>query len=174
MRKYSWAIIGLALLSWGCVNYSRFYYRLGNEAEINKNWDEAIKHYQKAIEEKPNDYSLQMALTRVRLSASLSHLREARRLAAQGQKEEARVAYEKAVSYDPQNRGLVEELRRLTQPPAKPEPKRERLESPVKLKVGKDKIKLKFPTEVSLRSIFQALSKDTRINILFDEQFKDA
>jgi general secretion pathway protein D len=163
----------VALSFWGCANFGPHYFRLGNEAEINKDWDQAIQYYEKAIVEKPNEYSYKMSLTRVRLTANLMHLRAARNLAVQGNKEEALKEYEKALSYDPQNRALYEEMRRLTEgAPSKEKPEEEKLEYPVKLKVAKDKIELKF-TEASLRSIFQALGKHAQVNIIFDELFKD-
>jgi general secretion pathway protein D len=163
----------LALSFWGCANFGPNYFRLGNEAEINKDWDQAIQYYEKAIVEKPNEYAYKMSLARVRLTASLMHLRSARNLAVQGNKDEALKEYEKALSYDPQNRALYEEMRRLSQgAPAKEKPEEEKLEYPIKLKVAKDKIELKF-TEAGLRSIFQTLAKHAQVNIIFDELFKD-
>jgi general secretion pathway protein D len=163
----------LALSFWGCANFGPNYFRLGNEAEINKDWDQAIQYYEKAIVEKPSEYAYKMSLARVRLTASLMHLRSARNLAVQGNKDEALKEYEKALSYDPQNRALYEEMRRLSQgaPPTE-KPEEEKLEYPVKLKVAKDKIELKF-TEAGLRSIFQTLAKHAQVNIIFDELFKD-
>jgi len=49
-----------------------------------------------------------------------------------------------------------------------------KIEPPVRLVVSDEKIVLRFPVEVSLRSIYQALGKHARINIIFDEQFRDA
>ena len=173
MRKHAWALVMLVLSFWGCASFGPDYFRLGNEAEINKDWDKAIQYYEKAIVEKPNEYAYKMSLTRVRLTASLMHLRAARNLVAQGNKDEALKEYERALSYDPQNSALYEEMRRLAQgAPAKEKPEEEKLEYPVKLKVAKDKIELKF-TEAGLRSIFQTLAKHAQVNIIFDELFKD-
>src|SRR4030042_4274738 len=65
-------------------------------------------------------------------------------------------------------------MRRLTQeaPPEEKIGEDESLEYPVKLKVAKEKIELKF-TEAALRSIFQTLAKHAQVNIIFDELFKD-
>jgi general secretion pathway protein D len=173
MRTRALPIIILALALPACVSFGPHYYRLGYQAEFNKNWDEAIKYYEQAIQENPGEYSYRMALTRVKLHASLTHLKVAQSLAAQGKKPEAVKEYEAALAYDPLNAAILEELRRLTQEaPPKEEPKRERMENPVKLKVSQEKIELKF-TEASLRSIFQALGKHAQVNIIFDELFKD-
>lgn len=161
------------LTFWGCVSFGSYYYKLGLQAEMSKNWEEAIAQYEKAVQENPREYVYKAALARAKFSASLTQLQEARRLAAQGDKEGALKAYEKALGYDPSNRAIAEERQRLAQKqtPAEKE-KPERIESPVKLKVSPEKIELKF-TEASLRSIFQALSKHAKVNILYDEQFKD-
>ncbi|MFZ2053205.1 MAG: secretin N-terminal domain-containing protein [Candidatus Aminicenantales bacterium] len=173
MRKNAGALIILSFLLSGCVNFGPQYFKMGNEAEINKDWDQAIQHYEKAIAEKPNEYAYKMSLMRVRLSASMSYLRSARNFVAQGRIEEALKDYEKALAYDPQNRSIFEEMRRLTQEaPPVAEPEEEIIEYPVKLKAPPDKIELKF-TEASLRSIFQALGKHSGMNIIFDELFKD-
>jgi general secretion pathway protein D len=173
MKKSAGILIIIALSFWGCASFGNYYFRQANQAEINKNWDEAIKFYEKAILENPREYSYKLALTRARLSASLEHIGEARRLATQGKKEEALKEYEKALNYDPQNRAIPEEMRRLapeTSPREKPKPFK--LEYPVQLKVGKDKIELKFK-DASLRSIFEALGKHAGVNLIYDELFKD-
>jgi general secretion pathway protein D len=173
MRKNAWVLLIIGLSFWGCASFVSRYFRLGNEAEINKDWDKAIQYYEKAIVEKPNEYSYKMALTRVRMTASLLHLQAARNQAVQGKKEEALKEYERALSYNPTDQGLAEEMRRLAEGvPAAKEPEVEKIEYPVKLKVPKDKLELKF-TEASLRSIFQTLAKHAQVNIIFDELFKD-
>jgi len=173
MRKKSWLIIIIALFFWGCVSFGQQYYKLGNKAEMSKEWDEAIRYYEKAVQENPQEYAYKLALTRARFSASLFHLQEARRLAAQGDKDESLKAYEKALAYDPRNRAVAEEMRRFLQRPVSTEePEPLKLEYPVKLKVSREKVEIKF-AEASLRSIFQALAKHARVNIIFDELFKD-
>lgn len=173
MKKRSWTIVVIALSLWGCVSFSGVYYRQGNQAALNRNWDEAIKYYEKAIQENPGEHSYSVALTRAKLSASLDCIRDARILTTQGKKEDALKQYEKALTYDPENRALLEEMRRVSpQPTPKEQPKPFKLEAPVKLKVARDNIELKF-TDASLKSIFQALGKHAQVSIIYDELFKD-
>ncbi len=173
MRKNAWTLVILPLLLWGCVSFGPHYFQTGNEAEINKEWDRAIEYYEKAIAEKPSEYAYKMSLLRVRLSASMFYLRSARNFVVQGSIDEALKDYKKALVYDPQNRSIFEEMRRLTQEAPPPEePKEEIIEYPVKLQAPRDEIELKF-NEASLRSIFQALGKHAEVNIIFDELFKD-
>jgi general secretion pathway protein D len=171
MRKVV-LLITIALTFWGCVTLSRSY-KLGTEAAISKNWDEAIKYYEKAVSENPKSSVYRLALLRAKLAASSVHLTKARELAFQDRKKEALVEYEKALSYDPLNRMIAEEAKSLIEEKVKEEePKETRIEPPVKLKVDKEKIHLKF-VDANLRSIFQALGKHAGVNVLFDEQFRD-
>ena len=89
MRKHAWVLIMVALSFWGCASFVSQYFKLGNQAEINKDWDRAIEYYEKAIADKPNEYSYKMSLNRVRMTASLVHLQSARSLARQGEQDAA-------------------------------------------------------------------------------------
>lgn len=171
MKKISFLMI-IVLAFWGCTVLNRSY-KLGTEAAVNKNWDEAVKYYEKAAIEDPENSVYRLALLRAKIAASLSHVQEARRLAYQEKKEEALAEYEKALSYDPSNRAIAEEVKSLTEEEVIEEKlEKIKIELPVKLKVDKKKLQLKF-INASLRSIFQALAKSARINIIFDEQFRD-
>ena len=171
MRKIILLII-IALTFWGCATFNRSY-KLGTEAALSKNWDEAVRYYERALLESPKNSVYRLALFRAKLAASSFHLVKARELAFQGSKKEALVEYEKALYYDPLNRIIVEEAKSLIEEEVKEEePKEIRIEPPVKLEVDKEKIELKF-VDANLRSIFQALGKHARVNVLFDEQFRD-
>jgi len=171
MKKIALLII-IALTFCGCVTLSRSY-RLGTEAALSKNWDEAVRYYERAVLESPKNSVYRLALFRAKLAASSAHLIRARELALQGKNKEALVEYEKALYYDPLNRIIAEEAKSLIEEEVKEEePEEIRIEPPVKLEVDKEKIELKF-VEANLRSIFQALGKHARVNVLFDEQFRD-
>lgn len=171
MRKFSLILI-LIIFSLGCATFSRNY-RLGAQAEMAKRWDEAVKYYEKASLENPREAVYRIALLRAKIAASLYHLQEARKLVAEGKLEEAKKAYNQAISYDPQNRALIFEAMSLNQKERQSEkPVEKKNEYGVKLKTTQEKVGLKF-TEAPLKSIFQALGKFAGINILFDEAFSD-
>ncbi|TRZ93050.1 hypothetical protein D4R89_00295 [bacterium] len=173
MKKAAALIMIMGAL-WGCAVLSRSY-KQGNAAEINKQWEEAIKYYEKAALENPKEVVYRLALMRAKTSAGLFSAQQARVLAEQGKKEEAVSEYRKALSYDPLNRIYADELAALSPraPAKKMEPPAEKgIEAPFKLKVTVEKVQLKF-TDAQLRSIFQALGKYGGINFVFDEQFRD-
>jgi len=164
----------ILLVFWGCTTFNKSY-KLGTEAATNKNWDEAIKHFENAIQQDPNNSAYRLALTRAKILASISHVYKARRLSSEGKKEEALAEYDIALSYDPSNRVIAEEARLLKEGEEKEEkPAEPKIEPPVKLQVSDAKLHLNFMhDQVRLKSIFQALGKHAKVNILFDEQFKD-
>jgi general secretion pathway protein D len=163
----------IVLVGWGCATFSPSY-KLGTKAAINKDWDKAIRYYESAVREDPDNPIYKTSLLRAKVAASYFHLNKARELASRQKIEEARSEYEKALSYGVLNESVADEAEALGKEKAKEEIVREvRIEPPVKLKVDKQKIELRFPVQAPLKSIFEALGKQARINVLFDDQFRD-
>ena len=114
MRKVAFLSIAVIILVLsGCSTFNQSY-KLGTDAAANKNWDEAIKYYEKAIQEDPSNAAYRLALTRANILASYSHVFKARNLAAEGKKDEAMVEYQKAISYTPNDRAIAVEAQLLT------------------------------------------------------------
>lgn len=172
MRKM--AIVVIIIVLAGCSTFNQSY-KIATQEAANKNWDEAIKYYEKAILEDPGNAAYRLALTRAKILASYTHVFKARALAAEGKKEEALGEYKKALSYDPTNRAIVVEAQLLmVKAEEPPEPEEIKIEPPITLKVSSQKLSLNFMHDrVKLKAIFQALGKHAQINILFDESFKD-
>ena len=172
MNKYA-LILVLALAAGACATLSREY-RQGVEAEMNQKYDQAIKDYQQAALDDPNNAVYRLALVRAKLSASLFSLHTARSLVAQNKRKEAEVDYKKALFFDPLNRPAADELKALIAPPPKAEKNgQEKLEGPVRLKGSGEALNLSFRNEVSLRSIFQTLGRVANVNFLYDDTFRD-
>jgi general secretion pathway protein D len=172
MNKYA-LILVLALAAGACATLSREY-RQGVEAEMNQKYDQAIKDYQQAALDDPNNAVYRLALVRAKLSASLFSLHTARSLVAQNKRKEAEVEYKKALFFDPLNRAAADELKALIAPPPKAEKtNQEKLEGPVRLKGSGEALNLSFRTEVSLRSVFQTLGRVANVNFLYDDTFRD-
>jgi len=160
------------LLLWGCSTLSQNY-RFGTQAAMDKDWDEAIAYFEKAVLENPKNTYYRLALIRARITASQVHLTEARKLAMEGNKEEALQEYARALSYDPTNIRLAEEARLVAQEKPDVEVSEEiSFEPPITLQISQEEIQLRF-VRASLRSVFLALGKHAGINVLFDELFKD-
>ena len=171
MRKTALWIL-MALSTWACAPLSTQYH-LGTQSEMNKRWDEAIQLYEKASFENPREPVYRLALERAKLGASLFHLQEARKLVAEGKREEAKAAYAKSSAYNPRESAIVQEARLMTAEAKPAEPESERIEFPIKLRVKDEALQLKFPGETGLRSIFSALGRAAGVSIVFDETFRD-
>jgi general secretion pathway protein D len=172
MKKTALLMIMIVASAWACAMVNS-QYRLGTEAEMNKMWDEAIKSYEKASLENPREPVYRLALERARLGASLFHLQEARKLVALGKKEEAKPEYARSIAYNPRDSAIAQEARLMTAPAPEAEPKKEKMEFPIKLKARDEALQLRFPVESSLKSIFNALGKAAGISLIFDETFRD-
>ncbi len=174
MRKTSVLIICVALL-WGCTTLSRNY-KLGTQHALTKNWDEAIALYEKAMLEDPSNPYYRLAWVRATIAASNVHLSEARKLIDAEEYDAGMAEYDKALSYDPDNRLILNEARRVMKRHEKkdqPSPEAGIYDPPIQLEVSSELLTLSFPRDVSLKSIFQALAKYAEINIIFEESFRD-
>lgn len=171
--KKTLLLILLAMAVSSCATFNANY-KMGNEAELNMKWEEAIPLYEKAVLADPHEPIYRMALARAKYAASLYYLSAARRLAAGGKTKDALASYDKALLYDPLNSIIIGERNVLMGNPV-PEsaPVSETIEPPIKLKVKQEKLVLNFPGEASLRSLFLTLGKAAGVNILFDENFRD-
>ena len=109
-------ILATILAVWGCQTLSMDY-RQGVQAEMSQKYEEAVKFYQKAALNNPNEPAYRIALVRARSSASLYYLQAARTLVAQNKKKEAEVNYTKALFFDPKNFQAAGELQALIAPP---------------------------------------------------------
>ncbi len=172
MKKYA-LILVLAAAAGACMTLSQDY-KQGVQAEMSQKYDQAVKFYQQAALDHPNDAVYRLALFRARASASLFYTQTARSMVAQNKRKEAEVDYKKALFFDPLNRAAAEELKVLVAPPPKAEKNiPEKLEGPVRLKGSGEALNLSFRTEVSLRSIFQTLGRVANVNFLYDDTFRD-
>lgn len=173
MKRNTLVPILMLLLAAGACQTLSLDYRQGIKAEMAQNYEEAVRQYQKAALEHPNDATYRLALFRARNSASLYYLQAARTLVDQNKKKEAELTYQKALFFDPKNYRAATELRALLAPPEKPAKNGERLEGPVRLKGSGEALDLSFRNEVSLRSIFQTLGRVGGVNFLYDDTFRD-
>jgi len=165
-------LLGLALAAWSCQTLNPNY-RRGAEAELNKQWEEAVRYYERACLESPRDLHYRAALRRAKVGAGLFYLQEARTLLSLGKKEEAEAAYVKALQSHPWDAAISAEVRRALAEKPEERLRRDKIEFPIKLKAKDEPLQLDFPVETSLRSIFFAVGKAVGLNILFDEDFRD-
>ncbi|HKH48615.1 MAG TPA: secretin N-terminal domain-containing protein [Thermoanaerobaculia bacterium] len=170
----------------GCA--SHLSYRKAEIAMQKENWDEAVLHYLKAVEESPDNLSYRAALMRAKIKASQAHFEKAKEYQKAGVLERALVELQQAVQLDPTNQyakaqlettrqawlaqkqgrdgiGTIEQMKKNAQA-TRPQP-------PVLNPRSNKPISLEFPEPVPIFQIYQALGKAFGINVLFDPNLKD-
>jgi general secretion pathway protein D len=179
------ALVGLS--SFGCSAASSAYRRGGSAAQQG-NWDAAVVHYTRAVNEKPDNIEYRMALERALIEAGAFHVQQAQKSLAAEDLEGAIQELELSVNLHPANRyaqNILQETRdRLKEREATREDaegfeeRRRRAQEifggrPILEPSSTAPIQLRFAEDTSLQKIFEVLSKLSGINILFDESFRD-
>jgi type II secretory pathway component GspD/PulD (secretin) len=151
------------------------------------NWDEAVAHLTRAVQEDPSRADLRIELERAMLQASYVHLERARALDAGGQHESAIVEYRRVTQYDPSNRAAMmraAELERMVRdrleaerpkPPIEELRSRARRESqePLLNPASREPLTLRF-TNASTQDILNFIGSATGINVMYERDFKPA
>jgi general secretion pathway protein D len=200
MNRLKIATTAVALtLTFGCVSFNA--YERARTAERQKNWDEAVLEYQKALEIDPDNMRYRISFDRAKLEASRLHFEKGKTLraasvASRGT-EQTRLAQlaatelEITVKLDPANQFAAVELekavamlqdanRAATENISIDELKRRAAArnitkaQPPQLNPASDQpISLSFPRETPVKDIYRALGSAFGINIIFDQAVKD-
>jgi general secretion pathway protein D len=178
------AILLLATFAAGC-GASRSFGR-GDAAARSGNWDAAVEHYRRAVQQDPNRTDYKIALERAMINASHAHLDNARLLEVRGSLDEALREYRLASEFDPTNRQIafkvqeVEKKLRDASEAAQPKPTitqmreqaRRTQAEPLLNPASREPLSLRF-NNASIRDILNFIANSTGINITFDRDFQD-
>ena len=179
------ALLGLSLFSCSAATGA---YRRGTTAAQQGNWDAAVVHYTRAVNEKPDNIEYRMALERALIEASAFHVQQAQKRLAAVDLEGAAQELELAINLHPANRYAHTVLQETRTRIKEREETREEAEGfeqrrrraqelfggrPILEPSSTAPIQLRFAQDTSLQKIFEVLSKLSGINILFDESFRD-
>jgi general secretion pathway protein D len=166
-------------LSCGSVAFHR-----GNYLYEHQNYDEAVANLEKAVKENPRNVKFKATLVRARLAASQWHFERGKMAAAHGDYDVAVREIQKALEYDPGNQYAKDTMNSIIQT-LRDKQAKERAALPsidqMEKKADKDlgvprldpasniPIVLKF-TNTPLKTILDAISKASGINILYDDR----
>jgi len=177
------ASLAVAALLAGCGTGGA--YGQGESAARAGDWDAAVEHFRRALQESPNTPEYRIALERAMITASVLHLDQARLLEAKDQLEEALREYRRASEFDPSNRQIanraIEMERRLRDlaEAARPEPNIRQLQQaaqqtpePLLNPASREPIDVVF-NNASLRDILNSMGMSTGINITFERDYQD-
>jgi general secretion pathway protein D len=179
------ALLLLVALVAGCAA-GRSSFRRGETAARISDWDAAVEHFRKAVQDDPNNPAYRIAWERAMLSASAVHLDQARLFEARGQLEDALREYRRASEYDPPNRQVaakvIEMERRFRDQmeAAKPRPSIQQLSAAARqgaapaplfnLNTVVDPIRY---NQAGLRDILNSIGQATGINVTYESTFTD-
>lgn len=159
-------------------------FRRGQEAARAGDWDAAVAHYTRALQDDPGNAEIKLELERASNRASLIHLDRARAHDQAGELEAAILEYRRAVEFDPSNRVAVmraAELEREVRDraeAARPRPKidelreRARREGQPPLLRPTQRIPLLRFNNASTQDILNFVGSATGINIIYERDFK--
>jgi general secretion pathway protein D len=177
-------LLALAPLA-GCT--SHLAYRQAETAAQRGDWDQAVLHYMKALEDEPDSITYRAAMMRAKIKASQAHFDKGQDYEKAGVTERALVEYQQAVQLDPTNQYAKARLEHMHQAylaqrqnksagtidQMKKHAQENRPQPPVLNPRSTQPISLEFPEPVSVFQIYRALGKAFGINILFDPNLKD-
>ncbi|HET7712584.1 MAG TPA: hypothetical protein VFL80_11690 [Thermoanaerobaculia bacterium] len=196
MKPTAFALL-LAFPFASCTTYKSW--QKAQYAESTKDWDTAVREYEKALQIDHDNTKLRIALQRAKLAASRSHfekgksLRAAAATAAPADRlrlaQMAATELELAVRLDTTNQfaavelgkavQLAQDLTRAADHDSIEEVKRRarrnitKAQPPALDPTSNEPITLTFPRETPVREIYRALGAAFGINILFDQAIKD-
>src|SRR6185295_16329846 len=169
----------------GCTSHQN--YRQGEIAAQLGQWDDAVLHYMKALDDDPGNITYRAALLRAKIKASQGHFEKGKEFEKAGVIERALVEYQQAVQLDPTNQYAAAQLEHVHQAylaqkqnrgyetieQMKQKSRGSRPQPPVLNPRSNQPISLEFPQPVSIFSIYRALGQAFGINVLFDPNLRD-
>jgi type II secretory pathway component HofQ len=181
-RARALVIVLLAVLAAGCSNKA---FNSGEAAARAGDWDAAVEHYRKAVQEHPDRPDYTIAYERAMINASQRHLDQARVFEVRGQLDEALREYRRASEFDPPNRQVAAKVtemeRRIRDQAEAAQPKsnlaqmRETARQtgpPPLFNLTTVLPGIRF-TNASLRDILGSIGMSAGINVTFDNTFQD-
>ena len=184
MRKQRLIIvIVLAALAAGCAAGRAF--RRGEEAARAGDWDAAVTHYTRAVQEDPDSPEFKIALERASQTAAQEHISRARQLEQKDQLDAALIEYRRALELDATNRSAAaraSDLERIIRDrieAGRPRPRIDTLreqatrQGPPPLLNLRTRLKGLTFNQASVRDILNIIGTTAGISVTFDTQFQD-
>ena len=185
VTRRSGALIAVVLMSAlmlsACAAERAF--RRGEDSSRIGDWDSAVVHYRRAVQEDPDRAEYKIKLERAIQNAARDHISRARELEASEQLDPALREYRRALEYDASNRlaaSKAAELERTIRErieAARPRPRIEQLREQARTNTAPplldpaSKIPLKFTfNNAALRDVINTITSAAGINAMYDSQ----
>lgn len=173
----------VVLLTVSCAVRKDF--KQGHDAFQNKEWDQAVAYFLKAVGEDPDNVECRISLAKALISASTHHLKRGKQFLSDHRLNPALVEFEKALEYNPENNiarrhkhRLLKQIKELEKKGREKTDIQRLKENAANETPGAPQIKprekpytLKF-SRSDLKLIFKALQKSSGVHFIYDESFK--
>jgi len=174
--------LAVALLATGCPQGGAEY-KQGREAELQKDYDTALIHYERALQQDPKNIEYQLKAKRMRFEAAQMHVDRGHKLRDQGQLEAALAEFEKALAIDPSSFVAEQELRRTLEQLAERRQAQQpaaaaALQALASIPEGPPQLTPLSRAPINLRltadskQVFETIAKLAGVNVIFDSEFQ--
>ncbi|MGH9804116.1 MAG: cohesin domain-containing protein [Candidatus Acidiferrales bacterium] len=180
------ALFLVVFLTAGCPKKGGADLKQGQKAELEKDYDSALIHYERALKADPRNPEYELRSKRIRFLAAQTHVDRGHKLRDQGLLEPAAAEFEKALAIDPSSFIAEQELRRTlemiiaqrqAQSQAAPPPSAgiralaNVPEGPPELRpLSREPLNLRITEDA--RRIFESIGRLAGINVVFDPDFQ--
>ncbi len=179
----------LVLLATGCPKGGNDF-KQGQKAELEKDYDTALIHYERALKADPRNAEYELRAKRIRFDAAQMHIDRGHKLRDQGLLEPAAAEFEKALAIDPSSFVAEQELRRtlemiVAQRQAEAQAsqqEQQRLQPPLtalaSVPEGPPQLRPLSREPLNLRitedskKIYESIARLAGINVIFDPDFQ--
>ena len=173
----------VVLLTAGCPK-GQPDYKQGQQAELDKDYDTALIHYERALKADPRNPEYEIRAKRLRFTAAQMHVARGHTLRDQGLLELAAAEFEKALAIDPSSFIAEQELRRTlemiiaqrqaqaaTAPATSIPALADVPEGPPELRpLSREPLNLRITEDA--RRIYESIARLAGINVVFDPDFQ--
>ena len=178
------SLILVLLVTAGCAA-GRAAYQRGIEAQVARNYDEALTHYEQALSEDPGEIEYRLKVEQTRFAAAYQHFENGRRALEAGELEAARAEFIRAIELDPTHDLARVELNRteILMQPGDPEVPSAAEEFEVRKELARTdpSLDLQLSPEISTISIrisqeaqavYETIAELAGLNVIFDPDFR--
>jgi general secretion pathway protein D len=174
------------------------FYKQGQEAEVRKQWEDALRFFEQAQSADPADPAYRMAAERVRFQAAQARVDKGLQMRAQGRLSEALIEFQTAYAMNPASAAAEQEIRRTQQMiqrelqrekenTAVPEERgmtaaqleKKRVEEKIATMLAVPSLKPLNPQAINIkmnnqspRVLYETVGKIAGINVLFDPEYQ--
>ncbi len=176
--------ITVAILA-GCAP-GRDAYKLGIEAELVRDYETAMTHYEQALAEKPGDIEYRLKFEHARFASAFEHFKNGRRALEAGILEGARDEFARALELDPTHTLAQSELERVEEMIRSGDPAEAQIAADFDLRRERAQVDPTMEAQlrptltgpISLRitqeaeAIFETIGELAGLNVIFDPDFR--